>query len=91
MEKEVIRVVGMTNSWFKVNLTELAKVWSSSMRENVDLLRSVYEPCSITDNQSATKIKIYETKQQLKCKSKWKFGCKKYIKINRIELILTAT
>jgi hypothetical protein len=33
------------------------------MRENVDLLRSVYEPCSITDNQSATKIKTLYKKQ----------------------------
>jgi len=38
----------MSYSWFKVNLTEFAKVWSSSAIENVDLLGSEDEPYSIT-------------------------------------------
>jgi len=38
----------MTYSWFKVNLTEFARVWSSSAIENVDLLGSEDEPYSIT-------------------------------------------
>ena len=36
-----------TDSWFKENLTAFASVWSSSVKENVALLLSAYDPCSI--------------------------------------------
>ena len=37
----------VTHSWLRTNLTELARVWSSSMMENVDAVESVTDPCSI--------------------------------------------
>ena len=36
-----------TYSWLRTNLAELARVWSSSMMENVDAVESVTDPCSI--------------------------------------------
>ena len=37
----------VTHSWLRTNLTELARVWSSSMMENVDALESSSDPCSM--------------------------------------------
>lgn len=50
--KEIVRCLlkqlESTYSWFKVNLTAFANVWSSSTKENVDWLGSVNDPCSIS-------------------------------------------
>ena len=37
----------VTHSWLRTNLTELARVWSSSMMENADALESFSDPCSM--------------------------------------------
>lgn len=55
-----------TYSWFKVNLTEFANVWSSSVKENDDLLGSENDPCSITpDNSAKTEFITIQGKQQI--------------------------